>query len=329
MHRSKDHACSSDRGSNRTKILARRMACTTLAAATLAACAPPDPPQETDAAPRTRAADDASCDAPAAVGTLPAVLADASGVAISRTHDGVLWIINNTEPDARVFATDTAGAVRGIVRVPSARNIDWEDIAIGPCDDGTDCLYVADIGDNFHERDDIGIYRFAEPPPRTGRSTAAEWFPIAYPEGPQDAEALFILHDGQLHIITKGRNRPVSLYRYPPPLRAGQTVRLELVQELSDGIVQLPDMVTGAGATPDGRFIVVRTYTELMLHRLDEGGRLAPAGPPLSLAGLDEAQGEGVDIRHDGVVFLTGERGLEPHRPAPLGRVACVLPGEG
>jgi hypothetical protein len=304
----------------------RRPAVRAMLLAALAACTAADEPQH-------RAATDAghvACGKPAIVGSLPDELADASAIAISRTHAGVLWVVNNTEPLARVFAIDSAGRIRGIVQIPGADNLDWEDLAAGPCaadeDDGGNCLYIADIGDNFHVRDDIGIYRVREPQPGSRRSTHAEWFPVAYPEGPQDAEAMFVLPDARVFIITKGRNRPVSLYRYPPPLRAGETVLLQLVQELSDGIVQIPDMVTGAGATPDGRFVAVRTYSQFFLYTTTDDGRLEPAAPPTSLAALDEAQGEGADIRADGVAFLTGERGVDANRAAPVGRVPCRLP---
>jgi hypothetical protein len=105
-----------------------------------------------------------------------------------------------------------------------------------------------------------------------------ERFPIRYPDGPQDAEALFVLPDTTVYIISKGRNGPITVYRYPPPLRAGERVLLEPVQQLSPGLVQLPDLVTGAAATPDGRTIAVRTYTHLQLYRW-RLTHCAPSGP--------------------------------------------------
>jgi hypothetical protein len=276
-------------------------------------------------APDGTAADpDDVCTAPRLAARLPDVLAEASGVAISRQFDGVLWVINDTEPVARVFAIDTAGIVLNEVRVRDARNLDWEDVAVGACAAGH-CLYIAEIGDNLHDRETVGFYRVPEPDPGDSVTAPAEWFPFRYPTGPQDAEALFVAPDETVYVISKGRNRPVTLYRYPPPLREDQTLELELLQELSEGIVQLPDMVTGAGITPDGIVVAVRTYAWLRLYRLD-GNALEPLleAPGIDLAPLAEPQGEGTDIRRDGWIVLTGERGLDA-QPAPLGTLHCRL----
>jgi hypothetical protein len=254
---------------------------------------------------------------------LPEVLDEASGVAISRAHDGVLWVINDTEPVGRVFAIDSAGIVLNRIRVRDSRNVDWEDIAVGGCEHGQ-CLYIAEIGDNLHEREDVGVYRIPEPSPGDSISARAEWYPIRYPTGPQDAEALFVLPGESIYIISKGRNRAVTLYRYPAPLRRDEVVELELLQELSDGIVQLPQLVTGAGATSDGAVIAVRTYSSLQLYRFEDD-RLHPLlAESIDLTHLDEPQGEGVDISDGGWIVLTGERGVNA-TPAPLSTLRCEL----
>lgn len=270
------------------------------------------------------ATDDEICTAPRALAELPDALSDASGVAVSRAHDGVLWMHNNSERVARIFAVDTTARVLARVEVPGVRNIDWEDIAVAACDAGQ-CLYIAEIGDNLHEREDVGFYRVPEPAPTAAATAAPDWFPIAYPDGPQDAEALFVLPGEQVFIITKGRNRAITLYRYPPPLRAGVRVEVEPLQALSEGIVQLPDMVTGADATTDGSVIAVRTYSGAQLYRFD-GRALHPLlePPGIDLQPLDEPQGEGVAIRDDGWIVLNGERGVN-ERSAPLGALTCRL----
>jgi hypothetical protein len=267
---------------------------------------------------------DAACSTPVRGALLPDELDEASGVAISRAHAGVLWAINDTEPVARVFAIDTAAAILGVVRVEGARNIDWEDIAVGPCRHGS-CLYIAEIGDNMHDRTDVGFYVVPEPAPGDSVTAPAEWFPVEYPSGPQDAEALFVMPDGAVYVISKGRNVPVTLYRYPPPLRVGERVLLEQVQQLTDGIAQLPDLVTGAGVTTDGAIVAVRSYTRLQLYGFD-ADTLAPLlhGDGIDLTPLAEPQGEGAAIRDDGWIVLVGERGVE-REPAPLSTLRCRL----
>jgi hypothetical protein len=297
--------------------------CVTLAATlTAGAC---DPPGADEPPPPEQV-----CTEPHRTGTLPDRLAGASGVAISRTHAGVLWMHNNAERSGRLFAVDSTGSIRAALAVPDTRNIDWEDIAIARCDTG-DCLYIADIGDNLHQRADIGFFRIPEPRPTDEFTAAPEWFPISYPHGPQDAEALFILPGEQVFIITKGRNRSITVYRYPPPLRPGIRVELETVQELSDGVVQMPELITGASATYDGAVIAVRSYAFLWLYNFDD--TLQPLLEPakIDLRPLGEPQGEAVAIGDDGRIVLAGERGVNGSA-APVVVLTCrlaTLRGEG
>jgi len=261
------------------------------------------------------------CQAPAILAVLPDNVREASGLAISQHHDNLLWI--NNDGDARsLFAIDTTGHEHGRVRVLDADITDAEDLATSSCGDAT-CLYVADIGDNMRVRETAAIFRVREPDPRDSTTAPAEVFRFTYPDGAQDAEAIFVLPGERVYIITKGRSGPVTVYRYPGPLR-NELVTLERVQSLSPGIVQFPDMVTGAAATPSGRTIAVRTYAWLQLYHL-AGDTLQPLLPePIDLTPLREAQGEAVDLRADGSIFLASEHGLG-QKQAPLSRMKCQL----
>lgn len=270
--------------------------------------------------------EDPPCDQFARVATLPDVLDEASGVTWSRRHAGILWVHNDSEGTPSLYAIDTAGALRAEIDLPGAgTQSDWEAISLGPCPAG-DCLYIGDIGDNLHDRDDRAILRVPEPDPAPGTAGPVERFPFRYPGGPQDAEALFVLPDTSVFIISKGRNGPITVYRYPPPFRAGERVLLEPVQQLSDGLVQLPDLVTGAAALPDGRHVLIRTYTHLQLYRFEDDV-LTPLWPGtgVDLAPLAEPQGEGVTVLPDGTVYLVSETGPE-RQPPPLSRLRCRLP---
>jgi hypothetical protein len=283
----------------------------------LISCAPAEP---------GAAADAAHCTDLVRVAALPPALDEASGVTSSRRRDGLLWVHNDSEGTPSLYALDTAGNLLGHVQVPGAgAQDDWEAISNGPCPAG-DCLYIGDIGDNLHDRQDRAILRIPEPIPAARAAGPVERFPIAYPDGPQDAEALFVLPDTSVFIISKGRNGPVTVYRYPPPLRPGVRVTLIPVQRLSDGIAQLPDLVTGAAATADGRTVAVRTYTHLQLYRL-AADTLEPLWPGrgFDLAPLAEPQGEGVTILPDGTTYLVSETGPE-RQAAPLSRLVCTFP---
>lgn len=261
------------------------------------------------------------CAQPTRVGVLPPELDEASGLAASRRHRGVLWLHNDSGSEPELFAVDSAGTVLGRVRVTGAENDDWEDIALGPCPAG-ECIYIADTGDNGEKREFVTIYRVPEPDPADTATLPAERFRLRFPDGPRDAEALFVMPDARVHIASKGRTSPVAVYRAPVPLPADTAALLEQIVGLTDGAPFAALYVTGAGATPDGRRVVIRTYVNLQLYRVDDGA-FVPIGEPIDLRTLAEPQGEAVDIRADGTVLLASEeRGGEA---GPISRLVCAL----
>src|SRR5262245_26180853 len=127
---------------------------------------------------------------------------EASGLAISRRNNGIIWSHNDSGNAAILFALDASGALRGRVRVPVTTR-DWEDISAGRCPAG-DCLYIADIGDNPHERRFVRIYRVAEPAPGDPETARPEVFTARYADGAHNAEALFVVGE-DLFVVTKDR----------------------------------------------------------------------------------------------------------------------------
>jgi hypothetical protein len=256
---------------------------------------------------------------------LPPALREASGIALSRRDNSVLWAHNDSEGTATLYALDRAGKLLGDIEIPAAGSqSDWEDIAAGPCAAG-DCLYIGDIGDNLHDRDDRAILRIAEPSLDPSAPVAVDRFPFRFPHEPLDAEALFVSADTTVYIITKGRRRDTSLYRYPPPLRADERVTLEHVQQLAPGVAQLPDMITGADASADGRIVVVRTYAHLRFYRLDADTLALLHTSGHDLTTLAEPQGEAIAIADRDTILLATEAGPAGGRPF-LSRVTCRLP---
>ena len=193
-----------------------------------------------------------------------------------------------------------------------------------PCPEGS-CLYLADIGDNYAERDTLVVLRVVEPDPGAG-TVAAERFLLRLPGGARDAEAIFVLPGEELFVVGKGSEHPVALYRYPGVLRPDSVVTLEEVQRLSETARVLPRQVTGAAAASDGSIVVLRTYETLLFHRWDGSALVPIADGTVNLRPLRESQGEGVGIGADGVVALTSEAG-PAGGPASITILRCRLDG--
>lgn len=254
-------------------------------------------------------------------GNLPDEVSEASGVAVSRRTPGILWVHNDDEP-AVIFAVDSTGTLKGRVRVAGAVNVDWEDIAAGPCGDET-CLFVGDIGDNKQNRKRSVIYAFTEPLPSDTETQTVVRYEYRLPDRPQDTEALFVTRDGRMFVITKGRSGPVGVFEFPRPLTTDSVMTLRPVAALTDRLVQLPDMITGAAAAPSRNLIAIRSYSALRIYGLHGDELRSIMKAPASLEPLDEPQGEGVDIRDDGTVFVVSEKGFGNR--ATIGRLHCAV----
>lgn len=265
-----------------------------------------------------------TCEVVQAGMALPREIAETSGLARGIDDPDRFWTHNDAGNAAELFAIDAAGSVEP-VRVTGAESVDWEDLEAAPCDAGA-CLYIGDIGDNDAERGSITIYRIPEPGPGVTETKHAEALHARFPDGPRDAESLFAVN-GDLYIVNKGRNEAIALYRYAGPQHADQTVTLERVRELLPQPEDNDDFVTAASATPDGRWVGVRTYRTLYVypaHALLGGGTAEPT--VFDLSSLGEAQGEGLAMANDGSIWVSSEADGKENQPS-WSQLRCSLDG--
>jgi hypothetical protein len=262
------------------------------------------------------------CTAAAALVKVPQ-LSEASGLALSRRVPGRLWTHNDSGQPV-LFALDSRGAVTGRLRVSGAKVEDWEAVEVGPCGDGS-CIYIGDIGDNDAERRSITVYRVPEPEGATGTAAVADTLRATYPDGPHDAETLFVA-GGRLYVVTKGETGPVGLYRFPAQLQSGTTMKLERV----GGVTLAADAdsrITDGAVSPDEQWIVLRSKSALTFYRASDllSGQWRAAST-VDLTPLKEPQGEGLALGAENTVFLAGEGGGRK-QPGTFARFACAPTG--
>ena len=239
------------------------------------------------------------------------MLDESSGVTASRHQPGVLWTLNDSGNEARIFATDTLGRDHGAFMVNGAENRDWEAIALGPCG-ARDCLYIADTGDNAGNLRTARIYRVPEPavPARSRNTRAAEVLEFRYPGRSPDVEAAFVGGDGTVYLITKSRRGAPSAYRIRPEAwEADKPASAEAIGTLSIDSGSLGNRVTDAALSPSGDRVAVRTYLAVYLFTLTPPGTLVPLGVACDAAGL-QLQGEGISWLDDRRMVLTSEGGF-------------------
>lgn len=246
-----------------------------------------------------------------------------------------LWTANDSGDSARLFAVDRTGRTLAVASLPGTRVVDVEDTALGP--DRT--LYLADIGDNRSERAGVVVLRVPEPAVDPGRldvrlATAPPVRTVlTYDDGPHDAETLLVHpRTGQVLVVTKGVLGS-GVYAAPLPLADGVLRRVGGLTLRGTGTPGGPDigglaqvLATGGAVSPDGRRVVVRTYTDAYVWQVP-GDDLAAAlrGRPTVLALPETRQGEAVTWSRAGDALLTSSEG----RGAPVWQVAvpAALPG--
>lgn len=262
-------------------------------------------------------------------GTLgDARLAEASGVVASVTEPGVFWSQNDRGNKASLYAYDSSGASRGMVRVQGADNTDWEAIAIGPCAIGS-CLYIGDVGDNYAARAQVRVWRIAAPVTSASATEPPDALRIVYPGGARDVEAMWVAPDTSVWFATKrpnpdasGRLRPSQLYRVPAAAWSGGAIA---TAELMDSLPIVPgtsvsrDWVTDASLSavrPDGRRqLAILTYGSVYVFDADPltgrpGAQMARCAVPPG-----ERNAEGISWLPDGRLMLVNEgRGAALYR---------------
>jgi hypothetical protein len=269
----------------------------------------------------TRSEATEACAAAGPARNLPGVARESSGLAHGRERPGMLWTHNDRGNASEIFAVDSEGRLVQTVGL-SVPAIDWEDIEIAPCVAGS-CLFIADIGDNDSLRDHIAIHRLPEPSEGALEATDVVTLRARYPDGPRDAEALFVLPSGDLFIVTKGRNTDIALYRLPESHTFEGIATLERVREIFPVPANGDDRVSAATASHDGTRVAIRTYRQLYVYDAAELVSGAPLNPMvIDLGPLGEGQGEGVALADDGTVWLSSEAANRRSFPV-LNRLQC------
>jgi hypothetical protein len=270
-----------------------------------------------------------AADAPAALQALitDERMGEISGLAASPRHADVLWVHNDGDHAAELYAVDTQGRLRATLQVEGARNVDWEDMAAFELD-GRSWLLVADIGDNGGLRRELQLRVVEEPATLADQSVPIAWtVRFRWPDGPRDCEAVAVdARQGVVYLVSKKRVPP-ELFRVP--LRADGAVQVARRVGTLTGVEQpTPEdlkrnpvygryrsQITAADLSPDGATLAVLNYRRVHLWSRGRGGwQRAVARPPrvIEFPWIPQAEAMGFDRDGEGL-WISSER-----LPAPL-----------
>ena len=222
--------------------------------------------------------------------------------------------VNDSGSGPQIYVVDKeTGETVGTTTYTTDEVVDVEALAPGP--DGT--VWVGDIGDNGARRMTIAVYEVPAPGPGD-RTVEATRYDLAYKGGPRDAEALLVHpRTGRLHVVSKG------LFG-GQVLAAPATLRTDAVNVLRP-VGGAPGLVTDGAFFPDGRHVLLRTYSTMAVH--DARTWESEVGAELP----DQQQGEGLAMLPSGRAVLVSTEGANSDvLTVPLGRklLDAVAPPE-
>jgi hypothetical protein len=230
-----------------------------------------------------------------------AELGEVSGMALSRRHDDVVWMTNDSGGGALLYAVSTTTCrIRATLRLLDTPARDHEALATGVDAEGRNVIWVGDIGDNIDGWPYARIHKVVEPRRLRDASVPVTTYRVRYPGGPVDAEALVAAQDReQLWIISKEPGVG-AIFALPSPMRPTQEpMRAERVGSARA-------LVTDASMAPDGERYVVRDYLSAEVFTGDPPGR-AEARFRLPI----QPQGEAVAWTADSRSLLVASEGSD------------------
>lgn len=235
----------------------------------------------------------------------PDELKENSGLEVLQGSE-LVWVINDSGNKDHLYGINTRGEIEKEFNVKGGDNKDWEDIAA----DSMGNIFIADIGNNSFQRNELIIYKVPNPIAETGEDLQAETIEFTYPgfekDQPVNAEAM-VYYQGNLYIFSKNEHKSEDgITRvYAIPAVAGKHTAT-LVTELPTCDDATSCRITAADISPDGKSIALLSYGKVWIGR----NFLTPGtAPDLKVLELDHlSQKEGLCFYDNNTLFLADER---------------------
>jgi len=229
---------------------------------------------------------------------------ESSGIARSYAQPGLFYTHNDSGDKPRFWRFDLTGKTSGPFTLPGASAVDWEDMASAKLGEKP-LLYFADIGDNAEKRSSVQIYVVEEPTVEKGSLDKVDTFELKYPDGPHNAEAFLVdPRSGDFTIVAKTAKGASKIFRLDRPSKAG-SFTLDEVGSVEVGTgMDAAKLITAGDYSPDGKFVVLRSYLSAYEFDVPADGAWWKA-KPRTIKTAAEMQGEAICYSLDGDQLIT------------------------
>jgi len=224
---------------------------------------------------------------------------ESSGIIPAKKGRGAFWTHNDSGQD-KVYAITRDGQSLGDWKIKDVDLQNVEDIAIG-----TGRLYVADIGNNLGDRNQIQVVAIPEPTPtRSGEVRPLRIWTLTYPGDPFDAESFFVFKSSGYLVSKELSNGEARLYRFPLN-RRGAKFELQKLCKLN-----VNDQTRGADITSDGKRLAVITGSGAYLFTFTKGIPTNGVVEPTLFVPFNHNSMEGCCFTAEGLLVTSESRHL-------------------
>jgi hypothetical protein len=244
-------------------------------------------------------------------------LDEISGIVASQKYPGFYWVHNDSGGSPSVYLIDSLAQLKAEISLEGVINRDWEDIAIGPGQDGAYLLYVGEIGDNRAVYGNYFIYSFPEPELNLHGDfqfvsiSDFSTYQFQYPDGARDAETLLVDPTNHDIIIISKRGDNVIVYHWPFVEQTPEPYVLHKVGGIPFW------MIVSGDISPDGQELLLKNYESIFYWKKEPGVPWLEAikTNPHRLPYQPEPQGEAVAFTANGQGYVTLSEGKNFNGP--------------
>jgi hypothetical protein len=262
-------------------------------------------------------------------------LEEMSGMAASKQHKNLLWVINDGGNGEKLVAMKTDASRVATFNLKGVKNVDWEDIARFELN-GKHYLLIADTGDNGGIRKTLQLYVFEEPKLLKDDQTLSPAWTIDFkwPDGARDCEAVTVDSSNQEILLISKKRVPPELFSLPlQPKTKDLTATFvghllgipqPTAAQLKDNPVygRYRSQITAVDLSPNGRVLMAMNYHSLFFYIRDkqQNWAIALKEMPESLSFPWLPQAEAVSFSAEGNAIYIGSE----QRPVPIIRYKLV-----
>jgi len=259
-------------------------------------------------------------DSASAHATLPGtLLLEISGLSPSGASENILWAHNDSGDAAQIYAVHTNGTHLATVQLSGVNATDFEDMASAACPDGNGfCLYIADVGDNRHQRETLQIHILKEPSVDETLSTQLisqaidTTINLTFTGEKPNIEAFVVnAQNHQGYLFEKAENQMPRLFKVDLQGDAQQTldhITTFSTPRLPNG-VDFTTIITAGAYHTNAKRLVLKTYAAIFEYRFigDQTIESITEVTPITISERPnwELQGEAITYSYWGDAILS------------------------